>query len=376
MKIEKVYIEKKDKHTSQVIPMVKSDSGYFIGRQVPITNRVSYIEDRRVNAFNKEPFNANIFVGQIPIFKDLELKDHLPHNLNMLKHAGNIDRLGVVCLQRSDYGEKGWYSLDAVSALKSAEVFIENKCKFVPLEIPFATAKAQIKKLKSDCESILNPGQEIVLDLHIAQYYEDFKDALDLEIAERSKLLLITGRTISKPVNLKNYSEIWKTIGSMNEGDDMPLIIGKNVDRYQKARSNVASSFALNSFNIPVVAEKFYLTPKLTREQFNKKNLDKLPIYIQSEGGFVKSKFQEALYGNSQIKQIYDAFSLGEGLGPTEAVHCINYLLQQYDTALHNDSILNDSFKDIVKEKAKWDASYSTYIRPSQLGKLVVSSKV
>ena len=124
------------------------------------------------------------------------------------------------------------------------------------------------------------------------------------------------------------------------------------------------------------MAEKFYLTPKLTREQFNKKNLDKLPIYIQSEGGFVKSKFQEALYGNSQIKQIYDAFSLGEGLGPTEAVHCINYLLQQYDTALQNDSILNDSFKDIVKEKAKWDASYSTYIRPSQLGKLVVSSKV
>ena len=46
MKIQRIYVEKVDSIKGQVIPRVKTFSdGEFLGRHLPITNRVAYIEN-------------------------------------------------------------------------------------------------------------------------------------------------------------------------------------------------------------------------------------------------------------------------------------------------------------------------------------------
>src|SRR3989344_6983206 len=291
MDIKRVVVEKIE-DSGQVLAIAKTtDNETFLTRHNPITNRLSYIEDRRINAFNKEPFQSKIFFASIPTYSDLELKEYLPNNLNMLKHKGNQDRICLTGLQRSN---ESWYKLTPTSALKTAKTFIENKVKIIPLEIPFNLGLAEVKKLKQDCSSILNPNQKIALDIHSYSNREDLKEILEFEINENSLYFFITARTINNIVSLANYATIWDVTRKIKEGSHIPIIVGKGIERYQDTFSNVSSTFALNAFNIGVVAERFYYTPPLTKQEFNKKLPDDYIIYSSSEGGFIKSKIQEA----------------------------------------------------------------------------------
>lgn len=355
-------IEVIDKSSGQVLPRIEVGNRVFFGRHVPIGTRVSFLEDRRV-AFNNEPFNTSICFSSVPIFKDMELSEYIKqYNVDMFKQKSNANRIKLSSLQRNDSERE---KLEKNDVFKTFEIFIGSGVENVPIELPLDYDLNSWKNLKKDAASILSPKQKLVADLHCFQDHNNIKEILKFEIDEGSKYFLMTCRTVNDSDNLASYGQVWDVLRKLKEGDNVPIIVGKDVPRYQISYGNIASTSALNFFNIGVVAERLYMVPSNIRKRHNTRKPDKYYLYDPEEASFVNSEIQEFLNKKPLVRQILQNNNLMQGVSPYEAMLCSNFVLQQEDSFLQNSLLANGkSFSDIVQEKTQWSSFYKNCVKP------------
>ena len=356
-------VEVVEKTNGQILSRIKLGNKDFFSRQVPIGNRVSFLEDRRVNGFNREPFNTAICFSTVPFFKDLELKEYLKqYNCEMFKQKSNKDRICLSSLQRND---DNYERMDKDEAFNALEAFAESKVENVPIEIPLHYNLISWKKLKKDAESVISPNQNLIADVHCFQDHNHIRDILQFEIDEGSGFFFIACRTVNNPDNLAAYGQVWNVTRKLKEGNHVPIIVGKNISRYQSAYGNVSSTFGLNCFNIGVVAERFYLVPKEQRKEHNKHGPDDYCIYDPEEGAFVKTTIQKLLNKRDLVRDTLNNNNLMQGVSPYEAMLCSNFILQQEDTFMQNDLLTKGrKFSSIVLEKTQWSSFYTNCVKP------------
>ncbi len=348
MKIKKIYVEAIDDKTGQVLPKVETFENEFLGRNLPITNRVAFIESRRVNSFGLPSFNSNFCFAMIPYFPDPMLKEYINHNLKILKEEQNQRRISLAGLQRVQEDRKKLTEREAFSAF---EVFVETGIEYVPIEIPLNYNFMQIKSLETQAESILNKNQKLILELHSSQDHEIVGQILNDQIAKGTHFLYLGCGSLAEEENILSCAKIWDIISKQKIGQNIPLVVAKHPQRYQESYSKVSSSFAFNSFNIPLVAEYYKIIPEEKKIEFNKRSINKYNIYSISEGRFIPSGFQEILNKEFNLKKIFQQLNLMQGFGPYDALLSMNFEAQQIDTALQNDAIIHNAFTELINNK-------------------------
>ena len=171
---------------------------------------------------------------------------------------------------------------------------------------------------------------------------------IDLNSLQSHFLFVGCGSLWEEP-NILTCAKIWDISRQIKEGESIPLVVAKHPQRYQQSYGNTASSFAFNSFNMPIVAEYLSLVPEEVKRQFNKVHPHHYSIYDPSEGRFLASKFQAMLDKNNILREYYQSMNLMEGVGtPYDAVLALNHVSQQGDTSLQNHMINDDSFSELI----------------------------
>ena len=361
MILKKIRTEHTDKKTGMVLKRIITSEWETNNHKIAVNNSLFSSEKSRVE--NKR----SILPARFQIYHIFFNKKKRIWNFDRIAeskaHASRMGRLYLPFQQRS---LAQWNGLTFREADVDFQDLVNRGLTFVPYSVPLDANLEAWKEMKAYALTLLAPSQKLVPIFCTKHQRDLFGDVFNYEF-EKSKLIAVQCYGLNDSNTLLNLMKIKLRNQMLQTGDEAPLLIGLNYEKFLRRLSCVSGSFAYSCYGFDVLSCRQMNMENMPTEVIRKmtsKEIAAIMKYDRVLGGFSNSAEQEFRDGINITREFLENVDVTQGLNPYQAIQWANHRGQQKDFGVLNEYIVETTDDDeallnfIKNEKEKWAIFY------------------
>ena len=355
--IERVTVEKVDEESRFVVKRVQMlNGGLFFGRQMPINNSMFACEKSR-KYYNKPILDCPIQLHHIhPKVKGGSW--HYDDSFHLARqHAKENKRIFIAYHQRT---QNQIEKIDWDISMDDFTELCNQGLTFLPLFIPMSATSEEVTTHYALALSQLKGNQQIIPIISANHNILYFSRIIQSFFGKNFMIGIHFASPKSSADCLHNLLELMQINASIPENSDTSLIIGFCTEKFYE-KMKVSGSFVSTTFGIDIPSQRL-MTPYQIKAMMYGKSQKEISdeiepeyVYLRFEGGFSSAQQQIAWYEDNLNEIILSGIPISAGLTRLQAIWWSNFLGQQEDFKLINETVLQSiGMKKLIETKSRW----------------------